>query len=263
MPIRSDYIEYVPATPEDVLAIERDAHRHEYTFNPVGEPDVALSFDSTVEEWRYAWNLLPWRKLGRALNQLWEIDYSDEEWQAVLEPAEKKTLGDVCGFIAATAQVPCLKPARIAVTECRAAGVFLAVRDLLAAAGANVEEIAPSTPIADYARRFASTFLYVSRFAPGMLPTIRIRDSGLRDFTLFAMLGSWFLAVVGLSFYAVVVPNGLRAIGAVVAGLSLFFLFYALDWALVLLRIATPKEVRFGDVVTFRDLAVRLSEHAP
>jgi hypothetical protein len=41
-----------PATPEFVLAVIRDIHRQQCQYDPEAQPDMSLTFDSTVAEWQ-------------------------------------------------------------------------------------------------------------------------------------------------------------------------------------------------------------------
>jgi hypothetical protein len=238
-----------PATPEYVLAVLRGWHRQECQFNPEADPDAVLSFDTTVAEWRYACQLVGWRKLGRAHNRLWGIACSDDDWWAVLEPARERRLTDVCQFIAARVARPEIRPSRLLGSACAPAGAFLTIRSLLHDAGASAREIAPSTPLAPYARRFAEVFLGpMSRLAPGALPLVRIRMPVL-DVAIWGALAGYLCALVGaccgvpmLSWAAVV----------------LWVASYALAWYAS--HYLLPASVEFGELRTFRDLAIVVAE---
>jgi len=59
-----------PATPEYVLAVLQDMHRQQCQYDSDAEPDVVLSFETSIAEWRDACDLLEWRGLGRAHNEV-------------------------------------------------------------------------------------------------------------------------------------------------------------------------------------------------
>ena len=90
-----------PASPEYVLSVMQDDYRQQCQYDPEAQPDVELTFKTTVAEWRNTCDLVATRELGRAENQLWGIRLADNEWRAVLEPAKERTLADVCELIAA------------------------------------------------------------------------------------------------------------------------------------------------------------------
>ncbi len=241
----------LPATAEYVLAIFRDMHRQQSQYDPEADPDASLSFDSTVAEWRAACDLLGWRELGRAHNQLWDINLPDAEWQAVLKPAHEKRLGGVCEMIARNARRPLVRPARLFGCTCSPAGVFLTVRSLLHQAGARADKITPSTPLAPYTRRYCEVFLGpISRLVPGALPLVRIRKPAYDA----AVWG----ALAGLLFLAVGACSGLHLL--TLGGGLLFIVAYVQTWIAAWSR---PASVEFGELRTFRDLAVVVAEGSP
>ena len=58
-------------TPDEVLTILVDQHRHQSQVDPEAEADAILTFDSTIADWRSAGDLLGWHRLGQALNEDW------------------------------------------------------------------------------------------------------------------------------------------------------------------------------------------------
>jgi hypothetical protein len=207
-----------PATPEYVLAVIRDHHRQQYQFDDSADCEAVLTLDTTVAEWRDACDLLGWRQLGDALNQIWGITCTDEEWRAVLEPNSEKRLADVCELIAKHARRRHIRPANLLGSPCESAGAFLTIRSLLHVAGACADEIAPSTQLAPYTRRYHDVFLVqLSRLAPGALPLVSIRKpildtaiwgcfAGLLCFAMGGVVGainnSYLLMAVGIAIFA-------------------------------------------------------------
>jgi hypothetical protein len=53
-----------PATAEYVLAVLRDMHRQQCQFDPEAELGISLNFESTVDDWLAACDLLSTRKLA-------------------------------------------------------------------------------------------------------------------------------------------------------------------------------------------------------
>ena len=159
---------------------------------------------------------------------------------------------DVCQLIAARAARPAIRPSRLLGSECAPAGAFLTIRSLLHEAGAPAGEIAPSTPLAPYTRRFAEVFLGpVSRLAPGAPPRVRIRTP-VYDAANWGILVAAVCLMVGacsgmylLTFFGVV----------------LFAAGYALTWYAA--RCLLPASVNFGELRTFRDVAIVVAEGSP
>jgi hypothetical protein len=243
-----------PATPEYVLAVLRDNHRQQCQFDPEAEPSVNLSFSTTVADWRLACDLVGWRKLGRAENGLWGIACSDDDWRAVLEPATERTLADVCGLIAQHATAPTIRPWRLLGAKCDAAGAFLTVRSLLKDAGASVDEIAPSTRLGTFARRYAYVFLGpISRLAPGALPPVRIRTPAYDAAVLSHGVGL-LCSLVGLLLSALV---GSWISLVVATGFAVCAVAYPLIW--ITARYTLPASVEFEPLRTFGDLATAIA----
>ena len=237
-----------PATPDYVLAVLRDMHRQQCQYDPEADPTLSLSLDTTIAEWRKACDLVNWRALGHAQNRFWNIYCSDAEWRAVLEPANQKRLADVCGLIASRALRPRIRQASLFGCSCAAAGAFRTIRWLLAQAGACEDQITPSTPLARYARRYCERFLGpISRLAPGSLPLVRIRTpiyhiatKGILAGILCLLIGRW----IGMPVLTI-------------GGVFLFALSYALTWFAA--RCLLPASVEFGELRTFRDLALTVA----
>src|ERR1035441_723476 len=93
-------VQTLPATPEYILAVIKDSYRQQCQFDPEAERGVLLDFDSTIQGWREACDLLGWRKLAKAMNDWFKMDFSDDQWYAVLEPAKAKKLRGVCELLA-------------------------------------------------------------------------------------------------------------------------------------------------------------------
>jgi hypothetical protein len=155
-------------------------------------------------------------------------------------------------LIAARVVRPGIRASRLLGSTCAPAGAFLTIRSLLHEAGAPVSEIAPSTRLAPYTRRFAEVFLGpVSRLAPGALPLVRIRTP-VYDAAMWGNLVGMVCFLVGASSDL----HMLTAVGAVV-----FASCYGLTWYAA--RCLLPASVEFGELRTFRELAVVVAEGSP
>ncbi|MFO0898963.1 MAG: hypothetical protein U0836_16185 [Pirellulales bacterium] len=237
----------LPATPDYVLSVIQDGHRQACEYDSGTDPWAVLSYDTTVSEWRYVCDLVSWRSLGRALNDMWGIRCSDAEWRAVLEPARQRTVRDVCNLIAGRAVRPAIQPATVLGKKCAAAGAFLTVRSLLGKAGASADAIAPSTELAPYTRQHLDVFLGgVSRLAPGVLPPVKIQKPVYDAGVTVIVLGMTCLIVGFAGLYVFTI-----------AGVLLFTVGFALTWFAAR---RTPLSVEFGELRTFRDLAILLAD---
>lgn len=235
-------------TPEFILAVLVEEHRQQSQYDPEADPSATLSLTTTIAEWRDACDLLPWRQLGSALTEHWQISASDDDWQRVLEPARQRTLLDVCGFISERAELPDLVPRGYLGAHCSAAAAFLGVRSALAAVGQDVSGITPSTELAPYLRSAAQVFLtFGARTSPGSLPPIRIETPGY-DRCFFALI----LSFIGC-FVAACFRYWWLGIAFVVLGACAWFGTYYFA------RLIPPRRVSFGDLQTFADYALTLA----
>ena len=245
-----DPMDTVPATPEYVLSVLREWHRRAVGYESEVDADSDLSAESTVDFWLDESDFSGWNDVGRWQNDVWKIRCTDEEWRAVLKPARKRTVGGVCDLIARHATRRKLRPARLLGRECLPAGAFLAVRTLLSEAGADVEDLAPSTPLAEWTRRHLNVFLWpIANLAPGALPPVRVRYPLQSVGCLATGLG------LVLAFLGLLCPMpSIATLGGFLAA-SAFLMIFGFSLATG----GRPESVTFGELRTFRDLAVAIA----
>jgi hypothetical protein len=254
----ADHVRAVPVTPEYVLSVLADQHRQQCQWDCEVDPEARITFEMTVDEWQMACDLLGWRGLAKALDEYWQMGRPEDEWRQVLKPEVRRTLRDVCNFISAHGVREEVVPATILGARCAPAGAFFAVCSRLRQAGVDVDGIAPSTPLGDYARKHPYVFLGpVSKLAPNALPDVRIET----PWHFPAVLG--MLLAMLLVIYAV-------PMACVWLRLPLWLCIGAapapgyLTWRLGvwLVRKIHPRRVEFGDIKTFGDLARVIAERS-
>jgi len=237
-------------TAADILAIIRDQHRHQCECDPEADADFELSFDSTVQDWRLACDLVRWKPLAQALNEHWGIDVPLSTWATVLTPAKAKRLEGVCRLIADHTTIETVSAPVVFGRICVPAGVFYAVRELLERDGADVRQLRPSSALSGYAvDHFRTIAGPISQLAPGLLPTIKI-DHPEYDRASWAMI----ICLIGL-----------LASLAMVSWLPFLSIFFLLGsaacwlWMWHAARHTKPAAVTFGDLKTIRDVCVTLA----
>jgi hypothetical protein len=241
---------YVPATPEYVLAVLRDQHRQDCSIEYDAEPQLELTFETTIAEWRFWCDLVDWRRLGRALDGEWKLGLPDAAWRAVLEPARSRTLGDLCSFIARAAFMPSIEPVNILTSKCLTAGAFLAIRSTLQESGVNVDSVAPSTPLEPYARRHPGVFIGpIARLAPNALPDVKI-SRPLYEVSFWTWIFGLLVGLAGSLISPIVTGGGVCVVGLAWIG------------AWIDARFFLPSRVTIGDLRTFGDLARLVAEGA-
>lgn len=146
-------------TPEDILNILVEQHRISSILDFEADPEAKLNFDSTVNDWRNAGNLLPWKPLSEFLNKCFGISVSENQWKKTLTPSRKRTLREVCELIAENCQYDDIKPRKIFGNNCLSASVFLTLKKYLMRRDVDVSKIQPSTLIAPYLDKYYSEML--------------------------------------------------------------------------------------------------------
>ena len=234
----SEFLPTEPATADYVLSVLRDAYRHAERLDPEAEPDVELTFASTVHEWREACDLVDWQPLGHALNRWFCIALPDSKWRAALHPSRSHTLREVCDLVAMHAR----RPIGAGGASCEAGSTFIVLRTMLRQAGVPVADLTPSTSLESVARRHLSQLLMVAgRLAPGVIPTPRLQSDRRYDWALNLV----FSSMLGLLVAALVQAPSLivPSVGAFLSGVAGTWVFSGLPL----------RSVDFGSVLTFRD----------
>lgn len=172
--------EYRQITPEEVFFIFKEEHRLCSKFDIEADPTVTLTMDSSIKEWRYSMDLLPWRKLGQYLNEEFEINLTENEWELVLEPAKTKKLKDVCELISNYAQIEIVKPIKVFGKECLSASLFRTIKRNLEKRGVDTSELKPSSLIEPYLKNHFGEFIeQINKNYTGIIPEIKTAETRL------------------------------------------------------------------------------------
>jgi hypothetical protein len=187
-------------TPDEVLAILVDQHRHQPNMDSEAEPGAVLTFDSSIADWRSACDLLSWRGLGQALNQEWAMSLSLAEWRTILEPADQRTLRGLCEAISRQARIESLPDTGL--LECRSleGRAMRSLRAVLLRLGMPRNEIRTTTPVTPLLSKYGWRLLTPCvRLAPGALPAVR--HAGRIHRALWVVWAALILASIPLVLY--------------------------------------------------------------
>ncbi len=146
-------------TSEDILKIFIEQHRLCSPLDPEADPYEELTMSSTIDEWRNANDLLPWRQLSKFLNDEFNLLVAEQEWQNVLTPSHERTLNDVCNFISKSTSTTEIKPINLLGQECLSAAVFLVLKKHLKRRDVDVADLRPSSSITPYLEKYFSQML--------------------------------------------------------------------------------------------------------
>ncbi len=231
-----EFIERVPATPEYVLDVLLTQTRQGYCRHATTPPETAgVTLDSPLKTLLEVCGFDCYDELLFCLLD-W-FDFRKSARSEALFSAQVETTRDFCESIAARAMMPNIRLVSFCGKTCLPASVFLAIRSLLAAEGADVSKIAPSTALHEYTRAFPETLLIsMKRF---------VRDI-------------WGIPVLLALIYSVAHQN---AYADLVAWAIIIYVF------LILITVkdenALPVRIGFGELQTFRDLAELIAAKVP
>lgn len=146
-------------TEEDVLHIFKEQHRLCSPLDIEADPSAEITGEITIQEWRWARDLVEWKDLGLFLNQEFRIHVPEQEWYKALEPAKKNTLKDVCRLIANYAEKDTYQPKTLFGQPCLKADVFLTLKRNLKGKGVDVSNLSPSSILGEYMDKYFSPVL--------------------------------------------------------------------------------------------------------
>jgi len=171
---------YRKITPEEVFFIFKEEHRLCSQFDVEADPTVNLTMDSSIKEWRYSMDLLPWRKLGKYLNEEFEINILENDWESTLEPSRTKRLGDVCRLISNHAQIEIVKPIKLLGKDCLSASLFKTIKRSLTKRGVDTTDLKPSSLIEPYLKNHFGEFIeQINKNYTGVIPEIKTNETKL------------------------------------------------------------------------------------
>jgi hypothetical protein len=257
----TDYpFDEAPATAAYVLEVLREFVQFEF-------PEDELTFDSSLVEVVNAFNDLTWtrtRVLSNIINSIFAAGIPLSEWEAAFPSLRRRTVRDLCEFLAPRISQPIIRPWAYISGDCLPAGAFLTIRSLMVHAGENPAGITPSAALGPHLLRLHSNrslwklVKNLTRVAPGRLPQIDVHYGAL------GKAGNGAVGLGCLGFFAglVFVGIGVGGIGLALIGLSCVFFPLAFLFGF-LSGLRPPRTVEFTGLTTFRDLAYCLAGQQP
>jgi hypothetical protein len=149
----------VKYTEEEILEIFKEQHRLCSPLDPEADLWAEISAEMTIREWRWANDLLGWKKLSEFLNQKFRVQISQDVWHNVLEPAKTRKLIEVCRLLSKHAEKDTYEPKTLFGKPCLKAGVFLTIKKNLKDKGVDVSNLRPSSSLAAYMDKYFSQVL--------------------------------------------------------------------------------------------------------
>ena len=149
----------VKYTEGEILEIFKEQHRLCSPLDCEADPTAEITGDMTIREWRWANDLLGWKKLSEFLNQEFRVQITSDEWHKTLEPAKTRKLIEVCRLLSKYAIKDIYVPKTLFGKPCLKAAVFLTIKQNLKNKGVDVSELRPSSRFSDYLDRYFSPVL--------------------------------------------------------------------------------------------------------
>jgi len=144
--------------PQDVFLILKEQHRLCAELS-LGIPDMVLTENMPIIDWRDASDLKRWRNLSVYLNESWQIEISENEWKKVFEPQTEKKLIGLCKLIAENSVKKKFKSKKIFGNDCLSAGIFYQIKEGLEKRGINTLNLKPSSKIKPFLTKHPSEIL--------------------------------------------------------------------------------------------------------
>lgn len=103
--------------------------------------------ENSIFEWRSMNNLVGWSELYKIQNEIFDLSLSQDEWFEAVLPEKKRTVWELCEFIARHAKKEVVQPIKIFGKECLSASIFLTLKRDLSKRGLDVKDLRPSSSI--------------------------------------------------------------------------------------------------------------------
>lgn len=143
-------IDTVAYTSDELLEIFIEQHRLSAQLDFMVDKTFVLTKQTFIWEWREAQDLVSWDELAEFLNQEFRISVSLKTWDTILNPDDKKTLGELCDFLSTVAEKEIVKPLKRLGSECLTSAIFMTLKRNLKNKGVDVTNLKPSTKIEDF-----------------------------------------------------------------------------------------------------------------
>lgn len=237
--------------PDEILQIIRANYIQQQQYDDIALKNQDLTFDTTISDWRDFCDLVPTTELWQYLNYYFHLEVDGQSWMEVLEPDDKKTLGDLCKFVADRAEKQIIEPIKIMGGYCTTAAIFKSLKKRLKDRGMDVSDIRPSSQLEPLVKKYRSVLIEeVNQFDPSVLPPIDYKTNWVYLWGLRLMLSFVFVT----AFLAYRKSNwGWLASGICLIG-------YGMTWLGAWLK---PKQASFRNLHTVADLVRKIDQQNP
>jgi hypothetical protein len=238
---------YTKYNPTVILQIIHANYRQQQQYDDIVLKDQEFTFDTTIADWRNICDLVDTSELWKYLNYYFRLDLDRESWMTILEPEDKKTLGDLCNFISSHADKEIIRPTKLFGSNCETAAMFKSLIAKLKDRGVDIFDIRPSSQLEPLVKKYKSVLIEeINQIDPTVLPPVNYKTNwvykwGLRTFMTLLFV-SFFLAYKESKWAWL--TGGISLVG------------YIMTWIGAGLK---PKQASFTDIHTVADLVRRIN----
>ena len=140
-------------------------------------------------------DLVETSQLWKYLDNNFHLRADRDTWTAILEPEDKKTLGDLCNFIADHAEKEIIGSVKLFGNDCNVAAIFKSLKRRLEDIGLDVSNFRPSSHLEPLVMKYGSVLIEeINQLDPTVLPPLDYKTNwvykwGLRLLSTFIFVG--------------------------------------------------------------------------
>jgi len=234
--------------PEEILQIIQANYIQQQQVDDIVFKGQEFAFETTISDWRDICDLVDTSQLWKYLDDYFHLRADRDIWMTVLEPEDKKTLGDLCNLVADRAEKEIIGSVKLFGNDCKTAAIFKSLRRRLEDRGIDVSNFRPSSPLEPLVMKYGSVLVEeVNQLDPTVLPPIDYKTNwvykwGLRLLLTFIFVGI-FLAYRNSNWAWL--AGGICLIG------------YGMIWLGAWLN---PKQASFENIRTVADLVRKIDQ---
>jgi hypothetical protein len=126
---------------DEILQILTDFYNCQSQFDPEVYPDLEISYETTIDDWREACDLLEPRELAKFYHDLFKINTPIIDLEIILIHEKENTLKDFCDYISEHAPKEEIEPVISMGKTCHEAAIFKTLISKLKERGIKTDRI--------------------------------------------------------------------------------------------------------------------------
>ena len=190
---------------------------------------------------------MPPVKLTRIYHKEFKISRPVQELEALLS-GTKSTLNEFCEYLSLYAQRETIKTVKLFGKHCQKASIFKTLLVNLKQKGFHTSGIKPSSKLNPIFLKNGGSFITeVNKLVPGVIPTYEYEENSIVEFGIWVQGVGLLALIIGLLMWKVPLVLG--------------FPFIAGFLIIVYGQTKSPRVLKLGKLITFRDLINEMDRH--